>query len=76
VIAEYERQRRAELEEQGVDVEALLKPAAAAKPTAAPSKTLDVTATNGTRPINGNPTRAERLAAVTAGLRKLESSQT
>lgn len=75
VIAQYERERRAELEEQGVDVDALLKPAAKAAP-AAPTKTLDPTAVGGTRLINGNPSRAERLAAVTAGIKKLDAAAT
>lgn len=80
VIAEYERARRAELEDQGVDVDALLKPAAKAAPvamgTTAPTKTLDVTSSGGTRPINGIQSRAEKLAAVTAGLKKLDAAAT
>lgn len=78
VIAEYERARRAELEETGVDVDALLKPAAetpAKKPVA--TRTLDVGApTGGVRPINDSPSRAEKLANVSAGLRKLHAENT
>lgn len=74
VIAEFEKRERAELEDRGVDVDALLKPAAAAAPAPAKQapKTLDpAMPANGTRPINGYPTREQRLAAVTAGLKKL-----
>lgn len=76
VIAEYEKLQRAELEEQGVDVDAMLRPSTTAAPAKAPSKTLDIAAPSGTRPINGTPTRAEKLAAITAGLRKLDSAAT
>lgn len=73
VIAEFERRERAELEDRGVDVDALLRPTTAAPAKAAP-KTLDLEAPKGgTRPINGNPSRAERLAAVSAGLKKLQT---
>lgn len=72
-IEEYEKYRRAELEETGVDVDALLRPATEAAPKRAPGKTLDITTPGGTRPLNSNPSRAEKLAAVTAGLRKLEA---
>lgn len=72
VIAEYERTRRAELEEQGVDVDALLGAIAAPTPPKKPSPTLDpALPATGTRPINGRPTREQKLAAVTAGLRRL-----
>lgn len=72
VIAEFEKRERAELEARGVDVDALLKPATAAPAPKPAPKTLDVTApTNGTRPINGSPSRAEKLAAISAGLKKL-----
>ncbi len=73
VIAEFEKRERAELEDRGVDVDALLRPAPAApaKPT---PKTLDpAMPANGTRPINGHPTREQKLAAVTAGLKKLSA---
>lgn len=73
VIAEYERLCRAELEEIGIDVDALIRPAAAA-PQKKPTPTLDPSLpTGGTRPINGKPTREQKLAAVTAGLKKLEA---
>lgn len=75
VIAEYEKQRRAELEEQGVDVDALLKPSTATKTTTAPSRTLDPTAPSGTRPANPNASRAEKLKAASQGLHKLWQSQ-
>lgn len=78
LIAEYEKTRRAELEEQGVDVDNLLAGAGAkpAAPATKPAATLDPTSTTGTRPINGSPTRAEKLAAVTAGLKKLDAAAT
>jgi len=75
VIEAYEKYRREELEEQGVDVDAMLKPKAIEVPKPPPSKTLDPTAVTGTRPINGNPTKAERLAAASKGLQKLWSEQ-
>jgi len=76
VIAEYERVRRTELEEQGVDVDALLAPPKpAAAPTTKPKATLDPTSTTGTRPVNDRPTREQKLAAVTLGLKKLEAEQ-
>ncbi len=80
LIAQYEKNRRAELEEQGVDVDALLavapaKPAPAPAETKKPAATLDPTSTTGTRPVNDKPTRAEKLAAVTAGLKKLDAEQ-
>lgn len=71
VIAEYEKRRRAELEETGVDVDALLAPVKAA-PKAAPTKTLDIdTSGRGTRPINGSPTRDQKIASIAAGLKTL-----
>lgn len=70
VIAEYERIRRAELEEQGVDVDALLKPPAPVTPAKTPSRTLDITASGSTPAINGRPTRADRLAAFNAEQRR------
>jgi len=74
VIAEYEKMRRAELEEQGVDVDAMLRPPVKSDSTKAiTTKTLDITSTPGTRPLNGTPTRAEKLAAVTAGIKKLDA---
>jgi len=76
LIATYEKLRRAELEEQGVDVDALLAPVGAApapKAVTKPAVTLDPTSTTGTRPINGNPTREQKLAAVSAGLKKLDA---
>jgi hypothetical protein len=74
VIAEFERRERAELEDRGVDVDALLAPSKPAPAPAAKSATLDVAApAGGTRPINGRPTREQKLAAVTAGLRKLSA---
>lgn len=78
LIARYEKNRRAELEEHGVDVDALLAPAAPAKPApvaAKASATIDPNAVRGTRPVNENPTREERLAAVSAGLKKLDAAQ-
>lgn len=78
LIARYEKNRRAELEEHGVDVDALLAPAAPAKPVpvaAKASATIDPNAVRGTRPVNENPTREERLAAVSAGLKKLDAAQ-
>ena len=69
VVAEYEKQRRAELEEQGVDVDAMLKRTAPA-PAKTAAKTLDITTTTGTRPVNGNPSKAERLAAISSNLSK------
>jgi hypothetical protein len=75
VIAEYERREREELELRGVDVEALLRPAAAPAPVK--SKTLDPEAPKGgTRPINTSATRADKLAAVSQGLQKLSSETT
>lgn len=74
VISEYEKRRRAELEDQGVDVDALLKPAASA-PKQAPSKTLDPTATNGVRPVSGQPTRADKIKTASVSLHKLWSEQ-
>ncbi len=70
VIEAYEKHRRAELEEQGIDVDALLAPKKTAPP-AAPTKTLDVTTSGGTRPITSANTKAEKIALVTAGLKKL-----
>lgn len=56
VIAEYEKRRREELEEQGVDVDAMLKraaPAPAAPPAKKPAATLDPTNTGGAaRPVD------------------------
>jgi hypothetical protein len=78
LITRYEKDRRAELEEQGVDVDALLVPAAAKPapaPAAKPKVTLDPTSTTGTRPVNDKPTRAEKLAAVNLGLKKFEAEQ-
>lgn len=77
VIAEYEKGRRAELEEQGVDVDALLAPPKPAAPAPAqkPAATLDPTSPTGTRPTNGSPTRAEKLRAVTEGLKKLDAER-
>jgi hypothetical protein len=72
-IEEYEKYRRAELEETGVDVDALLRPSTEAAPKKAPGKSLDITTPGGTRPLNTNLSRAEKLAAVTAGLRKLDA---
>lgn len=76
VIAEFEKRERAELEARGVDVDALLKPAAA-KPPAPPAKpptTIDPTLPRGgTRPVNAHPTREQKIAAVTAGLKKLDA---
>lgn len=68
VIAEYERNKRAELADTGLaadQIEALLrKPAPPAKPL---PKTLDLTARgSATAPINGNPTREQKLAAARA----------
>ncbi len=70
VIAAYEKYRREELEEQGVDVDALLAVRKAA-PKDSVSRTLDVTSAGGTRPANGTLSKAERIAQVAAGLRKL-----
>lgn len=71
VIAEYERVRRAELEEAGVDVDALLRPTTIKAPVAAaPARTLDPTAVTGTRPVNGHQTKTDRIAQVSAGLRR------
>ncbi|HEX4355659.1 MAG TPA: hypothetical protein VHZ95_22185 [Polyangiales bacterium] len=67
VIAEFEKRRRAALEEQGVDVDALLAPAKA--PTAPAPRTLDVTATKITRNENAPQTREERRAVAQANLR-------
>lgn len=76
VIAEYEKTRRAELEEQGVDVAAMLAPPKPATPEPKkPAATLDPSATRHIRPANGTPSRAEKLAAVNAGLKKLEAEQ-
>lgn len=71
VIAEFEKVRRAELAEMGVDVDAQLKPAAAAPPAPKTQPTLDVTSSTGTRPINGNPSRTDKLKSVNTGLKKL-----
>jgi hypothetical protein len=74
VVAAFEKRERAELEERGIDVDALLKgaPAAPKKPAA---KTLDVGApAGGTRPAVPAQTREQRLAATTAGLKKLNSA--
>lgn len=74
-IAEYERVRRDELEEQGVDVDAMLVPTSATATKAAPSKTLDVAQpATGTKPINGATTRTEKLSAASKGLQKLWAS--
>lgn len=72
-IEEYEKYRRAELEDTGVDVAALLRPQADAPAKKSPSRSLDITTPGGTRPLNTNLSRAEKLAAVTAGLRKLDA---
>lgn len=70
VIAEYEKRRRAELEEMGVDVDAMLKSASKA-PVSPPPKTLDVAApTNGTA-IKPTMTRAEKIAALDKNVRTL-----
>lgn len=68
VIAKYEELRRAELEEQGVDVDAMLKPAKITAAAAPISKTLDPSQTGGTRSVNGNPSKSERLMKVSKGL--------
>lgn len=70
VVAEYEKARRAELEEQGVDVDAMLKKTAVPVAARAPTRALDITAPTGTRPVNGSPSKAERLAAISSGLSK------
>lgn len=78
LVAEYERARRAELEEQGVDVDALLAPPKpATEPAKKPAATLDPTSTTGTQPVAAGPapTRAEKIKAVTAGLKKFEAEQ-
>jgi hypothetical protein len=70
VIAEFEKRERAELEDRGVDVEALLKPAPAAPAKPVP-KTLDVGApAGGTRPVTRPTSREEKISAVAAGLKK------
>lgn len=76
VIAEYERMRRAELEEQGVDVDALLRPAKAAAPAKPPPKTLDPTAVNGVRPINTNPSKDEKIRTLSKDLSRLWAQDT
>lgn len=67
VIAEYERLRRADLEEQGVDVDAMLKPAAApvTQPAAKkPAATLDPTATGANaRPVDRSKMTEEQRRA-------------
>lgn len=73
VIAEFERRERLELEERGVDVDALLKPAAPAKPS--PKSPLDIEAPKGTRPINGTPSRAEKLAALEVAIKRRDAEQ-
>lgn len=70
VVAEYERTRRAELEDQGVDVDVLLKPAGPTAPVKAQSRTLDITAPGSTPAINGQPTRSDRVAAFNAEQRR------
>lgn len=68
VIAELERNERAELADRGVDVDAIVKakPAAAtvvATPAAKPARTLDTSTASTTRPIdNSKKTAAEKRA--------------
>jgi len=79
VIAEYNRRAFADLSDRGfsqADIAALLKRAApsaevVAKP--APTRTLDPDARPTATPINGNPTRDQKIAAARAGLRKLSA---
>lgn len=73
VVAAFEKRERAELEERGIDVDALLK--GAPPPKKPTPKTLDVGApAGGTRPAVPAQTREQRLAATTAGLKKLNSA--
>jgi hypothetical protein len=69
VVAEFEKRRRASLEEYGVDVEAMLAPPAPAKPEPAKARTLEVAATTLTRAENAPKTRAELRAHAIANLR-------
>jgi hypothetical protein len=74
VIAEYEKRQRDYLESQGFDVESLLtppapKPAPAPAPAPKPARTLEVGATQITRPETVPQTREERRANALAKLR-------
>ena len=74
VIAEYERSKRAELADMGVpeaQIAAMLAKPAPVVVKAAPPKTLDVTVRSTTPPLNGNPTRDQKIAAARSGLKKL-----
>ncbi len=76
VIAEYEATRRAELADTGLStaqIDALLQKPAPVVAKPAPPRTLDVTVRSTTQPINGSPTREQRIAAASAGLRKLSA---
>jgi hypothetical protein len=68
VIAEFEKRKRASLKSMGLDPDALLAPKSAA-PAKPAQRTLDVTASNVTRPENAPKTRAERRDVAIANLR-------
>jgi ribonuclease D len=81
VIAAYEADTRAELRDRGLSedqISAMLRPKAAAKPApvAAHVRTLDPSAGPTTPPVNGHPTREDRIAAARAGLRKITAAGT
>lgn len=72
VIAEFEKRKRASLKAMGLDADALLappKPAPPAKQPAAAARTLDVSASNLTRPENAPKTRDEKRAVAIENLR-------
>lgn len=75
VIEELERRERAELEERGVDVDALLKPVPPTEKTKTPKAPLDIEAPRGIKPINGTGSRAERLAALELDLKRKHAEQ-
>lgn len=66
VIAEFETRKRAQLKALGLDPDALLAPAPAAKPA---PRTLDPAARTITRPENAPTTRDEKRANAIANLR-------
>lgn len=77
VIAQYEVEQRERFVEAGLSTEqidAMLRKPAPAK--APPPKSLDITARSTTQPINGQRSRAERIAAADAEIRKLEATPT
>lgn len=76
VLAEYEKRRRTELEEDGVDVAAMLKPRASTKANAEGSRTLgnDIGSTTATKSNTGavRKTQLEKRAELEAELRAMD----